>query len=963
MNKHTMKKLNPALRNNRGYGLMEALIVAVCIAVGIAAIYTFYQKVYATQEAHEESQNVAELTDRIMKAYGPMANFTGLSTSSIINEGVVPSSIGVSGGSIISSFGGNVVVTPQNIDGIAGAGFGITYRDVPKNQCSKLVASVNQLQRFRAITVTALGSGNDNGATVVAEHGRLNEQVMSTACNSASRLNVTFVYQKTDSITGASGLELCVAPSPENRTVACPSGHLGSINETRIATCETPYGLPIWGAWTETSNTCAIICTPAPTSPETQNFPCPTPNHVGAVTKTRVSSCPAPTGSAVWSDWTEIANTCAPACIVPSPELRTSICPAGQVGQISERRVATCPTPTGSPEWGNWTVYENTCQLACSPPTPSTEVQWRQASEACPQGYSGNIFWDYEQERTASCPQSTGSYVWSDWRATGRTRNRDESQCVSLCQPDAPLERWVQASGTCPAGQIGSVSFEARETRTSTCAPGASNPTTSAWQRTGEIRNEVNSCVPSTCNIPADTQRTWTVDGNTCSATIPTAQTLLSGQSLAFSDTSTPVMGEASYSCLSGVLSTTANEGATCRQAQCTIPANTQYEWSVGDLTCYASTPSTPSYLPLLGNFGLTDSTMPVTGTANLFCNSRRELSLRDTTCVGNCGPEPAPDTRIHAGCPAGQYGYWTQTKPYDPAPYPTCWKDGAKLWTPVIPPANTCQACPAPSTSTETTWVNRELSCPQGEMGSITYEEEFEKTTTVSYHCPANTASLPAPITEASGWLPTGRKRNEVNTCQRRCVVPDPTVEQREVQEDQTLQCPAYQTGRIEQERTNIETRTVTYSCPNQTGLPEPHYGNWQLSQLGPWITKFSNCEIPACGTTLESRAKNYLSRYLNLYEQFGNNYQAAYDHWIEIGYAAGLQSCWPAPASCEGEIPKTWNGSYNGCKATIPKETYPHGSNVFLETPSKIRPRGTATYTCRNGEWTGPTTATCNF
>lgn len=522
-----MKKFNPTLRNSRGYGLMEALIVAVCIAVGIAAIYTFYQKVYATQEAHEESQNVAELTNRIMKAYGPMANFTGLSTSSVINEGVVPSSIGVSGGDIISSFGGNVVITPQDIDGIAGAGFGITYHDVPKNQCSKLVASVNQLQRYRAITVAALGNGNDNGATIVAEHGRLNEQVMSAACNSSSRLNVTFVYQKTDNATAASELDLCVAPSPENRTISCPSGYLGSISETRVATCDSPYGLPSWGAWTETSNTCNIVCMPDPTSPATESRPCPNPSHIGGVTVQRTSTCSGPTGLPVWSAWTEIANTCGAPCIVPSPELNTQTCPAGQIGIIRLRRVATCPDPVGIPLWGGWTEYENTCQDACVLPTPSTELgNWRPASEACPHGYSGNVSWEYEQERTATCPQATGSYIWSEWRATGRTRNRDESQCVSLCSPDSPLERWVPATGSCPAGHTGTITFEARETRTSICTRGATTPTTSTWQRSGEVRNEVNTCVaiPS-CQLPnpsreRTTQMTYesNFDYNACPA-------------------------------------------------------------------------------------------------------------------------------------------------------------------------------------------------------------------------------------------------------------------------------------------------------------------------------------------------------------------------------------------------------------------------------------------------------------
>lgn len=49
-------------------------------------------------------------------------------------------------------------------------------------------------------------------------------------------------------------------PDPESRTLACPSDQAGSIGEQRSFVCS---GLGSWGAWTQTSNSCAPIMSPS----------------------------------------------------------------------------------------------------------------------------------------------------------------------------------------------------------------------------------------------------------------------------------------------------------------------------------------------------------------------------------------------------------------------------------------------------------------------------------------------------------------------------------------------------------------------------------------------------------------------------------------------------------------------------------------------------------------------------
>jgi hypothetical protein len=59
-----------------------------------------------------------------------------------------------------------------------------------------------------------------------------------------------------------------------------------------------------------TKLTAAPVCTPDPSSPQTQTLACPA-GQTGSITQTRTSTCPGPT----WSAWTTSANT----CVTPPP--------------------------------------------------------------------------------------------------------------------------------------------------------------------------------------------------------------------------------------------------------------------------------------------------------------------------------------------------------------------------------------------------------------------------------------------------------------------------------------------------------------------------------------------------------------------------------------------------------------------------------------------------------------------
>jgi hypothetical protein len=114
----------------------------------------------------------------------------------------------------------------------------------------------------------------------------------------------------------------------------------------------------------------------------------------------------------------------------------------------------TCPGPTSatSDTWGGgftygaWTTTSNTCAAACVLPTPSTQVstETRPATQtlACPAGQTGEIKQERQEQRTqtraAYCPAPTGAYSWGAWSAWSAW---------------TPTTAWVTTSNTCgPAG-------------------------------------------------------------------------------------------------------------------------------------------------------------------------------------------------------------------------------------------------------------------------------------------------------------------------------------------------------------------------------------------------------------------------------------------------------------------------------------------------------------------------------
>lgn len=118
----------------------------------------------------------------------------------------------------------------------------------------------------------------------------------------------------------------------------------------------------------------------------------------------------------------------------------------------------------------------------------------------------------------------------------------------------------------------------------------------SCWDGTRYYSNE--SCylnTPSTNPCASDT-RTWTVGGNSCTATIPSA---VHGSNATGSDTVSPTLGSASFYCNDGYFTSGPQPGATCSGsagASCTAGGQGGGSFFVGSTQCLINSWYTPAY-------------------------------------------------------------------------------------------------------------------------------------------------------------------------------------------------------------------------------------------------------------------------------------------------------------------------------------------------------------------------------
>lgn len=224
-------------------------------------------------------------------------------------------------------------------------------------------------------------------------------------------------------------------------------------------------------------------------------------------------------------------------CVPPPPGTRQVACPAGQLSSvppypnlgITQTNQGFCNQAYGVPGITPWQTQSNTCVPACvvPPPTLTGQSQNVGRSAACPAGQTGVNTWTQAQSRTETVtyacatligPLNANPATYSAWSDVGG-KIGEVNTCSPTCatrlgtapwQPNPQTQtQWVGTGAGCPAGQLGTHTWEVQQSqnRTAACA----NPSVAAdpvwgawssWANTGATRNDVNTCAPQ-CVAPS----------------------------------------------------------------------------------------------------------------------------------------------------------------------------------------------------------------------------------------------------------------------------------------------------------------------------------------------------------------------------------------------------------------------------------------------------------------------------
>jgi prepilin-type N-terminal cleavage/methylation domain-containing protein len=138
-------------KNNKGFNLIETLLVVGLIAIASIGVYKLFSKVQEGNSANAEAKNIDLIRAGIKTLYATKTNYVNLDTPLVNRAKITPESMIGSATTITNSFGGQVTIAPATINGNIDKGFSITYEKVPGPICNKLAAGA--AAQFDIVTV------------------------------------------------------------------------------------------------------------------------------------------------------------------------------------------------------------------------------------------------------------------------------------------------------------------------------------------------------------------------------------------------------------------------------------------------------------------------------------------------------------------------------------------------------------------------------------------------------------------------------------------------------------------------------------------------------------------------------------------------------------------------------------------------------------------------------------------
>lgn len=188
-----MKLLNiRSSKNQKGFSLIELLLVVGFIALVSLGVYTVYSKVQSANSANTETSNLSTLRAGVKNLYGANATYVGVGNAVLNNAKITPDGMRaipfVVGDAVITnSFGGAVTVAVASLGAGVNNGFTITYNAVPGDICTKLVTTAGR--GFDTVGVGGVGNVKAFGTN------NLNVVTAATLCAAAPVAGIAVQFQ------------------------------------------------------------------------------------------------------------------------------------------------------------------------------------------------------------------------------------------------------------------------------------------------------------------------------------------------------------------------------------------------------------------------------------------------------------------------------------------------------------------------------------------------------------------------------------------------------------------------------------------------------------------------------------------------------------------------------------------------------------------------------------------------
>lgn len=439
---------------------------------------------------------------------------------------------------------------------------------------------------------------------------------------------------------------------------------------------------------------------------------------------------------------------------------------------------------------------------------------------------------------------------------------------------------WVATANSC-AGTVGAATTVVNGATQTFTDPTPGNTGSATYTCTaGTLSTTANAgatCTapppPADCSVVAGTSRSWSVAGVSCAQTTASTTTVISGNTLRFTDPSPGNVGVADYTCTNGSLAGSPIAGATCAApaaTDCTVAGSTPRSWTVSGLACAGASPSSTTTLTNGASMTIA-STNGNTGSASFACASGTFSSTANAgaTCAAPVPPPPSGCTVLGSTSRSWSVGgvACTGSSPSSTTTLAngasmtigstngnigsgsfvcssgtlsSTASSGATCATPCVVPN------PSTNTNTKTQTVTQSIQCAAGQYGTNTQEQTQQSTQTQTASCPAPTGS---PVWSAwsawSAWTAVTGWTTVSNTCTA-CPATATNTATQWVPTSNGV-CPAGQTGTITQEKEQTRTTTTSYSCPaGTTTLPAPAITSSGWADTGAVREVSNTCAAP---------------------------------------------------------------------------------------------------------------------